>query len=436
MKNNIVKFGGKTVAFLTNGGETEGKRDETGVRSSIIKEVRASDKKYDVYPWGSNNKLANEKIQLLRSNGDAMNLIETRVDFLYGGGFGFFKHEVVNGALTKTPYFSDKIFELDTLVDLQLLAVEMLTSLCETANLLCHVKSEAMPILTARDVLTWRNTVAVGGKIKAGIICPDWTDEDIVEKQCVAEPYWTGTNNGLIHAKMPQSGQYYYGLPKWWAVNSSFWLETMNLVAGKIAGTVGSNNNVSHIVRIASAYFDQMVADKQSSEDLDEDFDFEKEKDKARNQFYKNTTDFLLNGKLKVMFDECDMDATGKLSPMIDIAEVKRSLNSKEYTEAYDVALRAFANASGILSGLAGVSDGKTLGGSGSELKVSANYQQFFRTPRERMLVSRVIDKVYRKALELPNNVFGGFYSIQLVNDNMDKSGAQTDKSDNENTQS
>jgi hypothetical protein len=437
MKKDIIKIGSKALAFLTNGTNTDGVRDETSVRGSIVKQVFTAGGNYDIYPWGANNKMPHLKIQLLRSNGDAMNLLETRVDFLYGSGFGFFRHEVKAGKLIKTPFFSDEILELDKVVDLQILAVEMLTALCETANFVCHVSQDgSTPILTTRDVMTWRQAVAENGKVKAGIICPDWSDEDVVSKECIAVPYWDGRNgnDGLIHGKLPQSGQFYYGFPKWWAEESCEWLETMNVISGRIKETVGSNNNVSHIVQIASSYFDQMVADRQSSEELDEDFDFEAEKAKARKDFHQNAQDFLFNGKLKILVDECDVDVTGRLSPLINFQEVKRSLNSKEFIDAYDAALRAFANASGILSGLAGISDGKVMGGSGSELKVSANYQQFFRTPRERMLVSRVIDRVYRQHLNLPNDVYAGFYSVQLVNDNMDKGGVKTDNSDNANS--
>lgn len=119
------------------------------------------------------------------------------------------------------------------------------------------------------------------------------------------------------------------------------------------------------------------------------------------------------------------MSMDGKLSGLIAFEEIKRSLNAKELQEAYDTALRAFANASRFLPSLSGVSDGKTLGGSGSELKVAANYQQFFRTPRERQLILRPFNRDVKKILKLPKDVFAGFYDVLLVSDDKNAAGKE-----------
>jgi len=204
------------------------------------------------------------------------------------------------------------------------------------------------------------------------------------------------------------------------------WIEVMNFIAKSIGQTVKHNKNIAHICRVATQYFDQMVA-QGSIEETDDSYDPEREKEKVRTTFYGNVEKMIQSEDgPRIIFDECDMGPDGKLSGMIAFEEIKRSLNAKELQEAYDTALRAFANASRLLPTLAGVSDGKTIGGSGSELKVSANYQQFFRTPRERQLILRPFNRDVKTALKLPKDVFAGFFDILLVSDDKNSAGKET----------
>ncbi len=170
-----------------------------------------------------------------------------------------------------------------------------------------------------------------------------------------------------------------------------------------------------------------LVADAAGTfEDSDDSYDPNKEKEKVREAFYKSVSEMIESPDgPRVIFDECDLGSEGKLNGMIAFEEIKRSLNAKDLGEAYDIALRAFANASRLLPSLAGVSDGKTIGGSGSELKVSANYQQFFRTARERQIILRPFNRDVKSALKLPKDVYAGFYDILLVSDDKNAAGKE-----------
>lgn len=112
----------------------------------------------------------------------------------------------------------------------------------------------------------------------------------------------------------------------------------------------------------------------------------------------------------------------------IDLIPVKRSITGTEYTELYRAAVLAFANASGILSQLSGINDGKVVGGSGSELRVTAEYQQFYRTPRERELILKPLNRIIlpemRKAFKLPSDVVFGYNNILLEALNSSKNGS------------
>lgn len=409
-------------------------RDVNSSKGNVQRSVSAGNKTFDIYPWGENNLLPNERIKLLRTNGDAQNLIEARADFLYGGGFGFFKHSQKSGIVTREPFTNSAIEEYQDaygLNDLSDVTNQMCTSLIETANIFVNrTLVDGLPIYSVKDSITCRAAMAKNKDVDTWLLNSDWGNTDSVSKNTIPVPAFNPDTASqletIFQLKPYQTGQSYYGFAQYWGDETVMWIEVMNFIAKSIGETVKHNKNIAHICRVATQYFDQMVANTMIIDSIDDSYNPEKEKDKVRNQFYKNIENMIQSDKgPRIIFDECDMSVDGKLSGMIAFEEIKRSLNGKELQEAYDTALRAFANASRLLPNLAGVSDGKTLGGSGSELKVSANYQQFFRTPRERQLILRPFNRDVKKILKLPKDVFAGFYDILLVSDDKNSSGKE-----------
>ncbi|TDB69111.1 hypothetical protein [Arundinibacter roseus] len=432
-----LKGGRRKIAFAAPVKSADtGQRDTTGVKPSTERSVNVNKKSYIYYPWGDNNLLPNDRVKLLRSNGDAQNLVQARIDFLYGGGFGFFKHVKRNGILHREPFTNSAIEEYEDaygLPDLGEVVDQINTALVETGNAFVRRQLvDGLPIYSVKDSLVVRATMA-DPIVKAYLLCSDWTNQETIEKGCSILPVYDPTNElleeSLIHLKPYQSGQPYYGYAQYWGDQSVHWIEVMNYIAQSMIGTVKHNKNLAHICRIASRYFDEMAASVPEDENSDEPVDFEKQKDKVRDQFYKSVEEMFSEKNdtgPRIIYDECDLAPDGKLSGFIQFEEIKRSLNAKELHEAYQIALLAFANASRILPGLAGVSDGKMLGGSGSELKVSANFQQHFRTARERKLTCSIFNTDVKKALKLPRDVYAGFHDILLVSDDKNPAGKET----------
>lgn len=407
-------------------------RDVTSARGNVKRTVKAGDKDYELYPWGVNNLLPNERIKLLRTNGDAQNLIEARADFLYGGGFGWFKHVNKNGIITREPYTDNATKEYEEaygLDDIGDVANQMCTSLIETGNVFVNRTLEGeLPIYSVKDSIIMRATVAKSKSVGVWLLNSDWGNAESVGKNTIPVPAYNKDQSAaetIIQLRPFQTGQPYYGFAQYWGEETVQWIEVMNFIAKSISQTVKHNKNIAHICRVASQYFDQMIA-SQYSEEIDDSYNPEKEKQAVRDEFYKNVEKMIESEDgPRIIFDECDMGPDGKMAGMIAFEEIKRSLNAKELQEAYDTALRAFANASRLLPSLAGVSDGKTLGGSGSELKVSANYQQFFRTPRERQLILRPFNRDVKTVLQLPSDVYAGFFDILLVSDDKNPAGKE-----------
>jgi hypothetical protein len=413
----VSKLG--TAAFMTSNQPAasvafkEGNQDGNSVKGNQKRTVRVGNASYKVYPWGVNNLLPNEMIELYRSNGDVMNLVQTRIDFLFGSGVGWFKQSMDGKDLVMTPFTDAKIKGFEELNDLQELANGMLTYLVESGNgFINHSRENSKLILSLRDSLTCRAALASKGYVDVWLLAPDWSNP----KNAVALPAWREETKDapetIYQLKRQQTGQFYYGFPIWWA--AAKWIKLANRVPDFHNNGLDTEYNVSKICRVAEAFIDKHGGDTDES------------KETFREKFYNQVDELLFGaeGKRRVIFDECAVGIDGKMQPYIEFENIESKLTGKEYTELYQMAVTAFANASGILSGLAGVSDGKMLGGSGSELRVSAEYQQFYRTPRERQVVESYFNRVIKRELGLPDDVFFGFKNILLETLDKEKSGS------------
>lgn len=413
----LTKLG--TAAFLTKSQPAaaisfpEGNQDANSVKGTQKRSVKVGERTYKIYPWGTNNLLPNEMIDLYRSNGDVMNLVQTRIDFLFGAGVGWFKHSLDGKDLVMTPYSDAKIKAFEELNDLQELANGMLTYLVESGNTFINHSLEGGKLtLSLRDSLTVRAAIATQGFVDTWLLCPDWSGP----KNVVAVPAWTEETKTapetIYRLRRQQTGQFYYGFTIWWA--AAKWIRLANRVPDFHNNGLDTEYNANKICRVADAFIDKFGGETDET------------KDAFRDKFYQQVDDILFGGegKRRVIFDECAIGSDGKMQPFIEFEVIPTTLTGKEYTELYQMAVTAFANASGILSGLAGVSDGKMLGGSGSELRVTAEYQQFYRTPRERQAVESYFNRVIKRELDLPDDVFFGFKNILLETLDKEKSGS------------
>jgi hypothetical protein len=388
-------------------------QDVNSAKGTVKRTVQGT--QYKIYPWGTNNLLIDEMTRLYQSNGDVMNLVQTRADFLFGAGCGWFKHIPDGKTIVLEPYSDAKTKTFGERNDLQELVNTQVTYLVETGNAFVNQSREGGDlVLSIRDSLTARAVVAEKGYVDTWLLAPDWATAK--GKEIVPVPTLTAETTTapetLYQIKKRQSGQFYYGYPVWWA--SAEWIRLANRIPGFHNNGLDTEYNANRICRVATEFIKKFGGDTEESQN------------KFRDKFYADVDDLLFNGqgKRRVIFDECEIGQQGKMTPYIEFEDIKTQLTSKEYTELYQMAITAFANASGILSSLAGVSDGKIVGGSGSELRVSAEYQQFYRTPRERQAIESYWNRWVKAELKLPENVYFGFNNILLETLDKDKSGS------------
>lgn len=148
-------------------------RSTTGAPS-----VKVSDEKhYKYYPWGKKNRRPFEVIELKRSNADMINLLKTRVDFLFGSGLSLFAETVDNQDLILTPYWNSSLKDWFLEKDLNGLADSYYTNFVDLANAFVNVDLAKDGDITLRGFDASMFRVAIPedlGKITHIIQSPKW----------------------------------------------------------------------------------------------------------------------------------------------------------------------------------------------------------------------------------------------------------------------
>lgn len=350
---------------------------------------------YKYYPWGNNNRKPVELLSLLRSNADMMNLLKTRADFLYGGGVMLYEKKVEGSDLLLIPQVSTALDDWLLEKDVNGFADGFYTNYAELANSFVNVDVDKKKDITLRDfdASTVRSVMTEKPNEFKYLVSAKWDSAGGKKAQVFdgfpgAKEVKAG-NDYFIHIKPKQPGQFYYGFPSWSA------LEQIIRLANKIpkfhTEAIDTEGNLGYVIHIARKYFKDLAGkyekedgEPYTEEELIEAFDLE-------------IDDFLLGGgKVKTLRDVCELNpATNEIQKLLEIEAVKKANTGKEYIELAAYVLKAMTNGGETQGGLAGISDGKMNSGGGTEIRIAAEYQQFYRTPRERNHFLRILNMVY-----------------------------------------
>lgn len=387
---------------------------------------------YNIYPWGVNNMLPNEMISLLKSNGDIGNLIDARVDFLFGTGITLFERTITPKETIFTPVQNSIVDEYFLEQEINNYIDQSGTHLVETGTAFINVSrptGSTLSKLIAIDPLNVRVDRLKKGEFKKSrfVVSADWT---VVRKNAAMFPAYDfqkgdkNPANCIIQLMKPQTGQFYYGYPRWWA--AAEWIKLSNKIALFHNKSLESDNNVAYVCTVAEQYFTDIF-------NRNNIFD-ENEQAAYRDKFHEDMKQVICvnDGTNHVIFDEGFINESGDLKGYISFTPIKRSFTGNEFAAIHQLCVNSVANAAGILTSLAGVVDGKVVGGSGSELRVSAEYQQFYRTPRERALQLEPLNRILLPELKShvltgknKDYVFG-YQNILMETLDKSKSGNQT----------
>lgn len=385
---------------------------------------------YRYYPWGNNNRKPVELLSLLRSNADMMNLLKTRVDFLYGGGVMLYEKKVDGSDLLLIPQVSTVLDDWMLEKDVNGLADGFYTNSVELANAHINVDVDKKKEITLRDFdsSTVRSVITEKPNDFKYLVSAKWDSAGGKKAQVFSGfPGLTEVKPGsdyLIHVKPKQPGQFYYGFPSWSA------LEAVIRLANKIpkfhTDAIDTEGNLGYVIHIARKYFKDL-AGKYENAETGEPFT----EDELIEEFDKEIDDFLLGGgKVKTLRDVCEMNpATNEIQKLLEIEAIKKANTGKEYIELASYTKRVMTDGGQVQGGLAGMSDNNMNSGGGTEIRIGAEYQQFYRTPRERQQFLRILNMIYLPILRekklIGDNVVFQHQNILLQTLDKNKSGAK-----------
>lgn len=422
------------TSYRKMGIEISGDKNDLGQSSYSTSSAvaKVGDVSYNYYPWGTNNAKPNELLTLLRSNADMGNLTQTVVDFLCGGGVWLFTED--SEGTVKPVTGNKKLRAWMRKKKINAVANAHYTSFTELANSFIWVsrdKASKEVTISRQDPTTVRIIIPKDkGEPDGCLISTKW--ETNAHKKAAKFSLFDETKerdkwpaNAIKHFKPDQPGQFWYGQPVWAA------LEKVITIANKIPAfhenSLDSEGVVGMVVHVADQYFKELQGSYKKTDGTD--FTLAELKE----AFYDESDDFLFGeGRNKVLIDVCSYDpAKGVISKYIEFEPIKRNMTGEEYMKLATYAVSTMSNGSGLLSGLSGVSDGKMNSGGGTEIRISAEYQQFYRTFRKRFEFMEFLDELFldelveQKIINENDDAFFGHKNILLQTLDVNKAGVK-----------
>lgn len=386
---------------------------------------------FTIYPWGKSNFLPNEMLTIAQSNGDVLNLLAMKKDFLFGAGIGVFTWD----EKAKKPIDRTHQFEIRNAIlegNLNQFARKTLSSYVDCAWAPFNVSiSDNLMKLSAFDPLVARaaKVEESQSKISHYLISSDWKKKASPKIPIPAFDPLKPIKESVHVIKPEQTGQFFYGYPDWWSVIG--YIKLANKIIDYYNNSLASEGNMGHIFRVSDKLVNIVANDMGINPDtgesyLDEDARAAIEKD--MDAFLSNTDSTIK----KKLLDWCGLKTDGTLAHGIEIEVVPKSFTGKDFAELYALTINAIAGAMQTLGGLSGVSDGKLNSGGGTEITAGSNYQQFFRTARDREPILDFLNKYYmptfKKLAKLPDdeNIYFGFRNVLLETLDKNKNGNST----------
>jgi hypothetical protein len=387
--------------------------------------------KYEIYPWGVKNTLPQDMLAIANSNGDVLNLLSTKKDFLYGDGLGLF---IIDPT-------SNKPVDISSLAEVRTAFFKSGINKIVRKTIASYVDTYTAPILisydngnfelTAIDPINVRATKIKPKetKIKSYVLCSNWkaTEPEAFLEIPAFDPLKPDQHKESIYLIKPeQTGQFYYGYPEWWACEK--WIKLANKISDLYNDILRMEGNIGHIIYFSKDIIQTVLDEGVDNPATNKPWTLQDLKAAT----YKGFDDFLFSeDKQKKLFDICEVDPIkGTMIKGIEIVPVQKSIRGDEYTATYQLCLMAITNALQIQGGLAGMSDGKMNSGGGTEIRNGAEYQQFYRTPRDRSAILDFLNTVYlptflKMAGISDDTAFFQFKNIQLQPLNQNKQGNQ-----------
>lgn len=383
--NNITLVGNATQATI----ETVPTQDVYG--SAYWGSYHHNSGRFPHIQWGVRDDLPNRKMKLLQDNPTKMQLVITSRNFVIGAGIGVFKNtfNVETGEFELKPFYSKAIEMWLRQERIQNYASEAAFQQAFSGNIftnLSYNRRTNTASLRVKDVFMTRakSPENIGQPVSSYLLNPQF-----------GMPFFSIENNipvaaynpaqpqrhleSIWHGKDDIPGQPHYAFKPWWFTET--WTQITDLIAQFHINGLKNGYNIKYHIRIPEEYYDKLG-------------DTIEEREAAKDELSRNMDKWLAGvenvNKAMITHYLSEQYGTGKTAG-IEIIELKNNLPDDAYTTLNETANRYQTSGHGVLPVLGGVDTGSKFGGSGSELRVAAQYHEDYNTYSDRHILTEPI---------------------------------------------
>lgn len=375
-------------------------------------------------PWGSGDDQPNVMGQLIQKNSQIGSLLEAQRDMIYGSGLAFFKRiyepDPTGKMITRLePFIDSKLTDWAYATELTDYVIAAINERMQNANHFTRFEftPDGIPLINIADAHHTRK----GRDCKHYHHNPYFGDRMLMRStQSEIIPMFNRLDPksnvvSILQSREHKSGNPHYAYPSWWCSKDS--IELANLVVAFHKSGITNGYNLKYVIKVPFDYFD-----RRNGKSVPEN-----ERAKLWADWADNLSNWLsgvknVNKALITKFARAE-DGSGKGVEGVSVEPIKNEMSDDAYARVWEMSNVAISNASGILPVLGGVTPGSKSGDSGSQIRVVADYQQHYRTPVHRHIITQPIEQALR--ILGYTDVVPVFQDVQLTTLDVNKSGSE-----------
>ena len=372
---------------------------------------------YEHIRWGSADNMPNIMRRLLNKNNQLKAELDTLRDMIFASGMHFMKRSVApDGKIQLSPYTDTRLEDWAYETQLKRYVLASINQRVDNGNgfnrFVWDLRNNWFRLEISDSYVTRIKKPNARGLIDQYSINPYFGEiQNFVAKETVNisafrlnDPDFNKREVVTIyHSKEEVPGNPFYAYPSWWT--AADWIELANMIPLFHKAGIQNGYNIKYLIKMPQDYFDREGSRSLEAKEVN-----------ARWGKFSESMKKLLSGTDnvdKALVVKYMRDAMGKAMDSIDVVPLKNEMSDDAYATISQMANQSIANAVGLLPTLAGVNPGKG-NDSGSQIRVMAEYQQSFRSPVPRMLVTEPIIYAMRQS-GFPRDVVPVFEEARLT---------------------
>ena len=377
--------GNGVMVQLTN------RRDVSFGATSVFQSVTDG---YEHVRWGNADNMPNAMRKLLGRNNQLKAELDTLRDMIFASGMHFMKRTLGDdGKIQLRPYTDTRLEDWAYETQLKRYVLAAINQRVDNGNIFTRfvwdVDRAWFRLEVSDSYVTRIKKPNPKGQIDAYCTNPYFGElQNFVTEDTKTIPAFQLGNPEfnkkkiltIFHAKEDVPGNPFYAYPSWWT--AADWIELANMIPLFHKAGIQNGYNIKYLIKMPQDYFDREGQRALEAKEV-----------KDRWGKFSESMKKLLSGTDnvdKALVVKYMRDAMGKAMDSIDVVPLKNEMSDDAYSTISQMANQSIANAVGLLPTLAGVNPGKG-NDSGSQIRVMAEYQQSFRSPVPRMLVTETI---------------------------------------------